>query len=86
MAESVHDIGRAGIGSGERRGGRLTSKLGGYRYRCGGLRTGVVVLVAVMVTGVLLVTLGAAKAPLLEIVPTLADQSHGRIAVPLMGR
>ena len=41
-------------------------------------------LVAVMVTEVVLVTLGAVKAPLLEIVPALADQVTAVSAVPLM--
>jgi hypothetical protein len=37
-----------------------------------------------MITDVLLVTLGAVKTPLLEIVPTLADQVTAVFAVPLM--
>src|ERR1039457_850035 len=41
-------------------------------------------LVAVKVTEVVLVTLGAVKAPLLEIVPALADQVTAVSAVPLM--
>ena len=41
-------------------------------------------LVAVMVTEVVRVTLGAVKAPLLEIVPALADQVTAVSAVPLM--
>ena len=40
-------------------------------------------LVAVMVTEVVLVTLGVVKAPLLEIVPALADQVTDVFAVPL---
>jgi len=44
---------------------------------------GLAALVAVMVTEVLLVTLGAAKAPLLEIVPVLADQVTAVFGVPL---
>ena len=45
---------------------------------------GLAALVAVMVTEVLLVTLGAVKAPLLEIVPVLADQVTDVFAVPLI--
>jgi hypothetical protein len=41
-------------------------------------------LVAVTVTEVVLVTLGGEKAPLLEIVPTLADQVTDVLAVPVM--
>src|ERR1700687_193577 len=41
-------------------------------------------LVAVMITEVFLVTLGAVKAPLLEMVPALADQVTAVSAVPLM--
>ena len=41
------------------------------------------VLVAVMVIAVLLVTLGATKAPLLEMVPALAVQVTPVLAVPL---
>jgi hypothetical protein len=41
-------------------------------------------LVAVMTTEVLLVTLGAVKAPLLEMVPALADQVTAVLAVPLI--
>jgi len=37
-----------------------------------------------MVAGVLLLTIGATKAPLLEIVPTLADQVTAVLAVPLV--
>ena len=47
-------------------------------------KLGLAALVAVMVTEVLLVTLGAVKAPLLEIVPALADQVTDVFAVPLM--
>jgi hypothetical protein len=45
---------------------------------------GFAALAAVMVATVLLVTLGATKAPLLEIVPTLADQVTLVFAVPLI--
>jgi hypothetical protein len=45
---------------------------------------GLAVIVAVMVTEVLLVTLGAVKAPLLDTVPALADQVTEVSAVPLM--
>jgi len=41
-------------------------------------------LVAVMITEVLLVTGGAVKSPLLEMVPALADQVTDVSAVPLM--
>jgi hypothetical protein len=40
--------------------------------------------VAVIITDVLLVTLGAVKTPLLEIVPALADQVTAVSAVPLI--
>jgi hypothetical protein len=40
-------------------------------------------LVAVTVTVVLLVTFGAVKSPVLEIVPALADQVTAVLAVPL---
>jgi hypothetical protein len=49
-----------------------------------GATKGRAALVAVIVTGVLLVTLGAVKNPLLEIVPALADQVTAVSAVPLM--
>ena len=42
------------------------------------------VLMAVIVTGVLLVTLGAVKNPLFEIVPALADQVTAVLADPVM--
>jgi hypothetical protein len=45
---------------------------------------GFAVLVAVMVAEVLVVTLGATKTPLLEIVPTLADHITPVSAVPLI--
>jgi hypothetical protein len=41
-------------------------------------------LVAVIVTEVLVVTLGAVKTPVLEIVPALADQITAVSALPLM--
>jgi hypothetical protein len=41
-------------------------------------------LIAVIVTGVLLVTLGAVKNPLFEMVPALADQVTAVSADPLM--
>src|ERR1017187_3519805 len=47
-------------------------------------KLGLAALVAVMVTEVLLVTLGAVNAPLLEIVPALADQVTDVFAVPLI--
>jgi len=45
---------------------------------------GFAVLVAVIVAEVLLVTLGATKAPVLEMVPMLADQVTAVLAVPLI--
>src|ERR1700758_1058924 len=47
-------------------------------------KLGLATLVAVMITEVFLVTLGAVKAPLLEMVPALADQVTDVSAVPLM--
>ena len=45
---------------------------------------GFAVLVAVILTLVLLLTLGATKAPVLEIVPTLADHVTAVLEVPLI--
>jgi hypothetical protein len=47
------------------------------------LITGLAALVAVMMTGVVLVTLGAVKNPLLEMVPALADHVTAVFDVPL---